>query len=389
MYDDTFALQHRIDTGGGILQLNPRTYNISRPLILPRTGYDPTKAVQVIGAGQYATNINLLPDFPTNRAAFEWATPSTDTNANQLLAQRIADFTITLPFGVDGVSAVRHVPFNKLDSIQAVMNEWVQIDIEQVTVKYTNAFNQVLFDFPNGFRFSTWDRVVGDGWQGLPNAQPKYDTLLLSVGIGNPGFPGEDSIGIGYSKLSRLRSVCNSGAWCQTFSGRMYSSSFSDCFDNGGRYGTKAIAFDFVNSSQLMLYNLICEGQGSKFLRFTNCDQVDAVQMTGGTPPINTGPYQDSIQLVNSRGVRIRGHIAIPGAMPFSGLTGAPHVVSMDKDCRDCSLEGFDVRINADSTIPIAAGREFAIDPAALRCRIGGVAVQSYGNVREPFLIGN
>ena len=384
-------LQREVDNNhGATVRLGAGTFTVDQPIILPRTGPYPDSAVKIIGDGPESTRIQGSADFPPGRGIFEWATPTTDSISNRMVGQKIANLTIALPFGVDKVRAVKHTPFNALGSTVACMNEWMQIDVSDVTVECTNAFNDVLFDFPNGFRFSRFHRVTSDPWLGVPSAPVKYDTLLIQVGSSYPNgptFPGEDSIGVGFSHLSMLNRHQNRGGWCQTFSGRAYSTTFEQCIDNGGRYGTGAVAFHFINSSQLTLFNLACEGQGSCFLKFENCDSVDAWQMTGGVPPQGQGPYQDSIILINCRDVRIHSHLGVPGANPFSSL--GIHAATMDAACRDCVFDGFNVRAMFDSPMPAPAAREFSIDPAAVGCRVGGIAVQAWQNMRQSFTVGN
>jgi len=388
--DDAPAIQAAINyvaTTGGIVQLQAGTYNISQPLILPRTGPLPTTAVQIIGAGQYATNLHGLPGFPANRGLIEWAPGAGDLFAT--FGQKISNLTFWLPNGVPGVKAIWHqVAADALASSANVQREWMQLDLENVRIECNNTDHEVLIDLGIGCRFSRWANVVADPWTG---PAPKFDTLLVRTPTTytgfNPQVPIDDAVGFSYCHLSNLYPMLVRGGACRTIEARAVNTTLEHCVDNGGRMGTGAIAFHFTNSAQLILRQIGCECNGSAFIRLDNCINAQIENVSAGTPPHGATPAQDSITLHGCRNVKIRGRVALLGGQQFSGF--GVHSLLMDAACVDCRATDYDVAVTAGGTSEQLAAAEISIDPAAAGCGASGTALQAWQNYQQAYSIGN
>src|SRR6185312_14732906 len=152
--DDAPRLQQQINSlakTGGVLNLQQNDFYLGSPLILPRTGPLPTTAVQINGAGQFATNLRLLPSFPPNRAAIEWAPGA--GNLYGCWGQKISNLTIWLANGVPGKAIWYQPASDGLASYANVSREWLQLDLENVRIECNNTDHEVLIDLGTGSRF--------------------------------------------------------------------------------------------------------------------------------------------------------------------------------------------------------------------------------------------
>jgi hypothetical protein len=243
----------------------------------------------------------------------------------------------------------------------------------------------------------------------------------------------------------------NRGGRCRTFEGRAYGSSFADCNDNSGKSGRGASAWNFINSTQLSLRNLLCEGGGSTSFRFDGCRMIEAENLSA-SPGYPTDPaWQPSHQYARGdmvvaqsmanpangvakskkvfestgRGVsgaaepawqdkitedggvqwRTAGD-AVQDSLVISnsrsvhirgriGVEGsAPcsarrvYALVIDGNCRDCTAEEFEVSGVIGGSPDVGAAREISIDPRAVRCWATGVICQAWEDRSEPYRVG-
>lgn len=285
--DDRAAIQRAIDRAktlglaarsGATVYLPPGDWGIGGPLVLPRTGLTPDNVVRLSGALGYTSTLHGLAGFPSNRGMIEW-----EATTARAWHQRIENLSFELP-NVLGVRAIWHKANAAQTTLAAVMDEWLQLDLENLYVGGSNQYHDVLIDLEVGDRFATIRNVVGDPVRG---SAINYNTLLLrtpSQYSGADPAPGEDSVGLGFCTVDNVHSMIRRGGYCRLFQGRAYGTSWRDSFNNGMYAGTNAYGFDFRNCFSLTLDNLQSEGAGGvRQFSFYKCREISARNLT--VPP--------------------------------------------------------------------------------------------------------
>lgn len=250
---------------GATVVVPPGVYDISTPIVLPRTGTSPTNAVRLVGSGgPRPTVIRGTGAFPTNRALVEW-----EDTASRAWHQGIANITLNLPF-VAGVRAIHYKLSGTVTTAAQVQAQWVQCDLENVVIEGQGDYSSnAAIKFEGGIRFSHWRNVFGDPSQGT------YDVPLFEFDAqinGVDPLVGSDSVGFSFGLIENVVTTIRRGGYSTFLKGRLYFAIVRSVNANGGKSGNDSYVTHVINGYRFVVEQLTNEGQGEAAqVRLENC----------------------------------------------------------------------------------------------------------------------
>ncbi|MDD3926088.1 MAG: glycosyl hydrolase family 28-related protein [bacterium] len=304
--DDTPAIQAAVDAAatinsndGGTVFFPIGYYKTVKPIILPRTGNIPTRTVRLQGSGMRGGTIlgNMaVTSFPRNRALIEWE----QTTAGSTWHQSIKDMTFSLP-NIEGVSAI-HYKVTDNSSREAILNETLQLDLENLTIYGCNIYHDSLIKLEGNVKYSSIKNIYGDcnmgpvtWWTKLPDDK-KDGTLVLEVDY---AYGSGDGSGLHYSRLQQITGGMTRGGLHQVFKGRIYCCDISSSLSGIGNM--EVPNYYFINSQSSTITGIGTEGRSEKpQIKFENCSQLVLTNVTPGCPDDTGCGWGNGIELVNT-----------------------------------------------------------------------------------------
>jgi hypothetical protein len=329
------AIQAAIDAvdaaGGGVVLVPPGVYELTTPIVLPRTYYGhATKlngegAVHLIGSGRYVTHLRGASGFPANRGLIEWAAPV--SGRGRCSSQRIVGMTLR-PWVASGDTAIRyeyHASFG-----DHTTQQW-DGEIGDVTFEGYNAYHDALCDLQGNI----WSGWFHDLHANTSVIAETYTTLLLKFGRGVD--QGVDAEGAYNCTIERVYAGKYGGGMAALVDGKLVDCTVRDVIVGNVPLTRPAIAL--YNSAATTLSGVACEGNnGVPVVRMENCRRVTLRGGTIGSPrtPYSTDDHQ--IVMVACRGCVIEGVVWWPSAAAWTTFAPARRV-TLDADCINCTVD--------------------------------------------------
>lgn len=338
---DTVAIQKTIvavnnTTLGGTVII-PAGCALNFPIVMPRNGGSPAKAVWLRGDGGYGKLIGLS-TFPTGRSLIEWDITSTNwpsptcsgsistSTCGRVWNQNIKDLVLVPPL-VANTGGLHYQVVQAKDTSTHVNSEWWNGVIENVTCEGYNRYTSNCIYIEGNVRMgSLISRITGNSARGVPI---NYTTPILRLdtcdfAVNDEGLGG-DACGAEYGTIiSGITGSVMRGGFQQVFIGRLNQATFISGYGNGT---TGNPSFHFINSADSIVKNIGNEGLSDNQVRCEHCRNMDFenifVSSTDdangcGAGAIDPCGYNDGITLINTIDSRIKNVGRIHGAATFA-----------------------------------------------------------------------
>lgn len=310
---------------GSIVKLNNGVYDISSPIVLPRSGLLPDSTVWLSGVNKNTTRIEGMNTFPVGRGMIEW-----EAITQRAWNQSISDLTLVLP-DVDSVKAIYYKYNQVYDNQTKAITERLNITLRDIIIETNVEFHPEAIKFEGVCSFSEFSNIQVD-----PSGSGGYeyttafvsDTLLY-------GTLSNENTGINYSKFSNIVVTIRFGGDGQLVKGRLLRCKWSGGFNDGNNLSPD---LELYNSYGNIFDGITLEGRNTTqyYLNNSDANVFDHCAIAGpdDAPPSYTN--HPGIDIVNSRSNVFRD-IYIPYGISFSAK--GTHLLRIDSASYDNTFD--------------------------------------------------
>lgn len=334
--DDTVNIQKAIDAAalvgpsslyrGSVVYFPPGKYRISAPLLLYKSGLNPTNVVQLRGDSPLTSILVGTSGFPAGsgtsvsgevacKGMIEWP-----ASAARAWNQSIKNLGFALP-PVAQTCAIHYpissaaLPTGTVSDEGVLWAQWGQFTFENLYFEESNQYNPYDIYLEGGNHGSYIHNLVSNPSQG---AAVNYSTVLLKTDSCDLGIIGEDACGIDFGfGVDGMTVGRGYGGYTKAFEGRLLQTSFKNVNSNPPYSGS---AYNFKNTVASNIENISNEGSGSTTgqIRIDHGHGNTFTNIGIGGPGGFTGPISGFYFTSKGSGYTSAPTVTVPGCSGYT-----------------------------------------------------------------------